>query len=125
MVLEKDSSVLGYPGEVSMPLEGDHHEVCKYESRVDPRYVAVRNVLKSLIKKGKQESMIQVVLNQLGQQLTNFQGPPRDPPNKIPEIPLEQLLSVPETPERDYNFFRDRWTQGTCSWILNDTAFAK
>lgn len=51
MVLEKDSSVLGYPGEVSMPLDADHHGVCKYESRDDPRYITVRNVLKSLIGK--------------------------------------------------------------------------
>lgn len=49
MVLEKDSSVLGYPGEVSKPLDADHHGVCKYESREDPRYITVRNVLKKLV----------------------------------------------------------------------------
>ncbi len=49
MVLEKDSSVLGYPGEISKPLDADHHGVCKYASPSDPRYVAVRNVLKTLI----------------------------------------------------------------------------
>jgi hypothetical protein len=53
MVLEKDSSVLGYPGEISKPLDADHHGVCKYESRDDPRYVTVRNVLKSLVRNAK------------------------------------------------------------------------
>lgn len=53
MVLEKDSSILGYPGEVSKPLDADHHGVCKYESREDPRYVTVRNVLKSLVGNAK------------------------------------------------------------------------
>lgn len=47
--------MLGYPGEISMPLDADHHDVCKFESRVDPRYVAVRNVLKNLVKKGQRE----------------------------------------------------------------------
>lgn len=53
MVLEKDSSVLGYPGEISKPLDADHHGVCKYASPSDPRYVTVRNVLKTLIGKVK------------------------------------------------------------------------
>lgn len=53
MVLEKDSSVLGYPGEISKPLDADHHGVCKYASPDDPRYITVRNVLKTLITKSK------------------------------------------------------------------------
>jgi hypothetical protein len=55
MVLEKDSSVLGYPGEISEPLDADHHGVCKYFSPSDPRYVAVRNVLRTLIVKSNGE----------------------------------------------------------------------
>lgn len=51
MILEKDSSVLGYPGEISKVLDADHHGVCKYDSPEDPLYVNVRNVLKSLISK--------------------------------------------------------------------------
>lgn len=53
MVLEKDSSVLGYPGEISKPLDADHHSMCKYEGPNDPRYVTVRNALKSLVTKVK------------------------------------------------------------------------
>jgi hypothetical protein len=53
MVLEKDSSVLGYPGEISKPLDADHHGVCKYSSPSDPRYVAVRNVLRTLVENVK------------------------------------------------------------------------
>lgn len=36
---------------------------------------------------------------------------------------IEDYLSVPELPEVDYNFFRDRWTPGTCQWILAHEAF--
>lgn len=51
MVLEKDSLVLGYPGEISRALDADHHGVCKFDSPDDPLYVNVRNVLKSLVRK--------------------------------------------------------------------------
>ena len=49
MVLEKDSSILGYPGEISQPLNADHHDVCKFSSREDPNYISLRSVLKTLI----------------------------------------------------------------------------
>ena len=49
MVLEKDSSILGYPGEVSQPLNADHHDVCKFTSQQDPNYKSVRSVLKTLV----------------------------------------------------------------------------
>lgn len=58
MVLEKDSSVLGYPGEISKPLDADHHGVCKYESAHDPCYITIRNVLKSLVRKPKPQGMV-------------------------------------------------------------------
>ena len=50
MVLGKESSILGYPGEVSKSLNADHHDVCKYTSREDSNYVAVRNALKALVR---------------------------------------------------------------------------
>lgn len=49
MVLEKESSVLGYPGEISKPLDADHNGVCKYDGPDDPRYITIRNALKSLV----------------------------------------------------------------------------
>lgn len=51
MVLEKESSVLGYPGEISKPLDADHNGVCKYNGPDDPRYITVRNALKNLVSK--------------------------------------------------------------------------
>jgi hypothetical protein len=61
MVLEKDSSVLGYPGEISKPLDADHHGVCKYESPDDSRYITVRNVLKSLVGKAKRKGKSRIL----------------------------------------------------------------
>ncbi|KAK4097307.1 hypothetical protein N658DRAFT_500536 [Parathielavia hyrcaniae] len=104
MVLEKDSSVLGYPGEISKPLDADHHNVCKYASPSDPRYVTVRNVLKTLIGKVKLSAA--------------------EPASSQPSAAdVADFLSVPESPDADYNFFRDRWTPGTCTWMLNHETF--
>ncbi|KAI1460210.1 hypothetical protein F4805DRAFT_418612 [Annulohypoxylon moriforme] len=114
MVLEKDSSVLGYPGEISKPLDADHHGVCKYASPDDPSYISVRNVLKTLIAGDKTKHKLldsdQAIL----------------PDNRYlikPLVSFEEYLSVPESPDTDYNFFRDRWTPGTCSWIERDDVF--
>lgn len=49
MGLETDSSILGYPGDISKALDADHHGVCKYGSPDDPLYITVRNVLKSFV----------------------------------------------------------------------------
>ncbi|KFY19780.1 hypothetical protein V491_04219 [Pseudogymnoascus sp. VKM F-3775] len=105
MVLEKDSSVLGYPGEISKPLDADHHGVCKYESPEDPSYIAVRNVLKSLVGKSK------------------IRDKPQESTSYISKLNFEDYLSVPELPDRDYNFFRDRWIPSTCEWILENRGF--
>lgn len=53
MILDKDSSVLGYPGEISKPLDANHHGVCKFDGPGDPNYISVRNVIQSLIKSHK------------------------------------------------------------------------
>ncbi|KAI0529825.1 hypothetical protein GGR58DRAFT_525850 [Xylaria digitata] len=107
MVLEKDSSVLGYPGEVSKPLDGDHHDVCKFDGPDDPRYVAVRNVLRSLVGKTEQSSAQDEIQNT----------------GSSVQLNLEDYLSIHETPDSDYNFFRDRWVSGTCEWVLDHGAF--
>jgi len=104
MVLEKDSSVLGYPGETSKALNADHHDVCKFDSPKDPNYITVRNVLKSLVSK---------IIS------TNRSNrPPLS--NRRESRDLKSLLAITELPDTDYIFFRDQWTQGTSDWILEE-----
>lgn len=45
IIVPQDSAVLGYPGERSAVLNADHRHVCKFESRTDPNYIAVRDAL--------------------------------------------------------------------------------
>ena len=103
MILEKDSSILGYPGEKSKALDADHHNVCKYDSPQDPNYVTVRNALQSLVAKiistNRLNNDCSTVHNNLGS--------------------LKSLLGITEMPDTDYIFFRDQWSQGTCHWLLD------
>ncbi|KAI4910198.1 hypothetical protein J4E90_007630 [Alternaria incomplexa] len=107
MVLERDSSLLGYPGETSNPLNADHHGVCKYESPHDPNYITVRNVLKSLVSKSISKS-------QSGSQSAPRRRRSRD---------LKAILAIAEFPNTDYIFFRDQWVQGTNQWIHEEPRF--
>lgn len=36
---------------------------------------------------------------------------------------LEDYLSSAESPNQDFNFFRDRWTVGTCEWVITNQPF--
>lgn len=107
MVLEKESSVLGYPGEVSKALVADHHGICKYEGTQDPSYVTVRIVLKSLVSKNIAKD--------------NAKRPGLSEGRAA--LDLKSILALSELPDLDYIFFRDRWTDDTNNWIDHDKAF--
>jgi hypothetical protein len=107
MVLERDSSLLGYPGETSNPLNADHHGVCKYENPQDPNYITVRNVLKSLVSKSISKS-------QSGRQSV---------PERRRSKDLRTILAISEFPNIDFIFFRDQWAQGTNEWIYEERRF--
>lgn len=107
MILEKDSSVLGYPGEISKALNADHHNVCKYDGPRDPNYITVRNALHSIISK------------------TISTGRSSKPllPNRRESQDLRSLLGIADLPDIDYIYFRDQWTHGTNDWFLNEGAY--
>lgn len=49
MILEKQSSVLGYENETVKPLNANHHDVCKFTSPDDSNYRSVRDALRSIV----------------------------------------------------------------------------
>lgn len=103
MVLEKDSSVLGYPAEISRPLQADHHDVCKYSSPVDSNYLSVRNALKSLITLFRTKAI--------------REEDTRESENST-DIP--ELFHNCHTSEEDYNKLRRDWIPDTCEWFFQE-----
>ena len=106
VVLEKDSSILGYPKEVSRALDADHHDVCKYSSPSDSNYVIVRNALQTLVKRFRSKGM-DIKANQLS----------------VDSRDLEKLFGISKGLEDDFNLFRRRWLPGTCDWIIHEPMF--
>lgn len=106
MVLEKDSSILGYPKEVSRALNADHHDVCKYSSLQDPNYLSVRNALKTLVGRYHAKG-IQVMGTQMLDEVKGI------------EIVLGTTSS---SAEDDFITFRRWWLAGTCDWLLEEPA---
>lgn len=107
MVLEKDSSILGYPGETSRALDADHQNICKYDSPEDPNYIVVRNILTSVVAKI----------------LSKHQSRRRMSLARETSHNLKTILAVTEPPVTDYSFFRDQWSQGTSDWILSNSTY--
>ncbi|KAF1836460.1 NACHT and WD domain protein [Decorospora gaudefroyi] len=107
MVVEKDSSLLGYPGEISKAMDADHHGVCKYQGPKDPNYVTVKNILKFLLRKT-------ISANQSSR--------PGIPDRRLSRD-LKSILAISEFPDIDYIFFQDQWTQGTNDWVFEQPAY--
>jgi len=105
MVLEKDSSILGYAKEVSRALDANHHDVCKYDSPQDANYISVRNALKTLVSRFRSKG-----LDLMKHRLTDETQAVKD------------LLGITSEPEEDLNEFRRWWIPGTCEWFLHEPA---
>ncbi|PKS13158.1 hypothetical protein jhhlp_000500 [Lomentospora prolificans] len=102
MILDKNSSVMGYPNETPQPLVANHHNVCKFTSTNDPNYTSVVGALRS-------------VANALSQQ------PIGDSDNKE-EDDLRQirtLLGVSGPPEDSFSAVRALRKTGTCAGFLS------
>lgn len=105
MVLDKDSSMLGYPAEISRPLQADHHDVCKYSSPIDSNYVTVRNAIKSLVSMFRPKP---------SQQAGDADGTESD------RAILRQLSKVCSAFDGDFDAIRRNWVPHTCTWILRE-----
>ena len=103
MVLDKDSSILGYTKEISRPLNADHHGVCKYSSQQDSNYISVRNALSSLVRN-----------------LWPRDSAARASPANKAMKDLEEVLGVLVRPEEDLTSIRRSWLSGTCDWLLHE-----
>lgn len=49
MILDKSTSLLGYPDETAQPLNANHHDACKFTDAEDPNYISVRGALRSVL----------------------------------------------------------------------------
>ena len=103
MVLDKESSILGYTKEISRPLNADHHGVCKFTGTDDSNYISVRNALSSLLRQLRPRDLAAGVL-----------------PATKPLKDLGETLGVLVSPEDDLSSVRRLWLSGTWDWLLHE-----
>ncbi|KAL8792252.1 MAG: hypothetical protein Q9195_005131 [Heterodermia aff. obscurata] len=109
VIVEKESGILGYPQENSSPLNADHHTICKFTSREDPKYKSVKNILK--LWTGRISP---------GQPTNRLQG--RNS-NADFHTEIDNIMGIRERPEVDLYYYRSRVTDGTCKWITQRDDF--
>ncbi|KAJ9615502.1 hypothetical protein H2200_001577 [Cladophialophora chaetospira] len=101
LILQPDSSALGYPGEISEPLNADHHDVCKFENRQDSNYIRVRDILTYLVEEATPKKALQML-----------------PSSEEEMAAVGQLLGEPDLPTDDLEFFSEKRLGGSCEWLL-------
>ena len=119
MVLEKGSSILGYPGEVSRPLDADHHNVCKFTSPEDPNYKSIRSALVTLIRNYNLMSKYCTISDLFKINDAHILDLQRNKSKtNINLQKIKALLEVSGPPIDDFRDARNRWQPGTCDSIL-------
>lgn len=102
MVVKKSSAVLGLPGEMIIPINTDHHMICKYRSRRDGNYLAFLCVVRKLIVDATRRPF----RSKDGRGGTRFSLEREGYYSKRSFSPLPTSLP------------------GSCEWILSDPAFS-
>ena len=108
LVVDKNSAILGLPGEEVQLLNADHLNVCKFENPSDNNYCIIRNAFITTIT-----SIEKTYLSSKTQQ--------REDQMKI----LSQYLGVVERPTTDLANMVHHQTEGSCSWLTDKNSFLK
>ncbi len=106
VIVDRESAVIGLPGERVQLLNADHRGVCKFDNRLDSNYCSLRNAFATSI-----ESIEKTWLsNQRTEHLTHMQS-------------LSQYLGITERPEAELARVNQRQTDGSCRWLTDKQSF--
>ena len=109
IIVPKDSAVLGYSNERSNYLaNANHREVCKFANDQEPKYLAVRNGIATV--------------------LDHFRGTrtlKRQESDHEQQQQLKEYLEVDDTHDDDFHRVDSARIPGSCSWILESDSFQR
>ncbi|KAK3370531.1 hypothetical protein B0H63DRAFT_317889 [Podospora didyma] len=109
LVVGRDSGVLGYPSEISSPMNADHHNVCKFKSRDDPNYVTLRDVIRDCVMKCS---------NSLSEdERAVIETPKIDQSAEADKFEVLQTLTAILGVEEVLSLTKYQELEGTCQWI--------
>ncbi|KAL8912458.1 MAG: hypothetical protein Q9171_002551 [Xanthocarpia ochracea] len=118
LIVEKDSAILGLPGERVQLLNADHRHVCKFKDPLDSNYITLRNAFVSTIDHIERDLQEPATSNsqELGLAAT------QDQYNSTMKT-LAGYLVQGDLPDNDLANLLDRQLDGTCQWLTDDTEF--
>lgn len=106
VIVDRESAIIGLPGERIQLLNADHRGVCKFDSRSDSNYCSLRNAFAASI-----ESIEKTWLsNKRTEHFTHMQS-------------LGQYLGITERPESELARVNQRQTDGSCMWLTDKQTF--
>ena len=89
-------------------MNADHNSICKFESREDPNYISVKNLLKHWVTR----------LPKVQLQLTTIRRN-----NEIDIKKLNLILGIQDTYDFDLDLRHGKVLEGTCQWITTKADF--
>jgi len=106
LIVEKDSAIIGLPGERIQLLNADHRNVCKFDSPADNNYRTLRNAFASTI-----DSI----------ESTHLSARKEEERSQLRR--LSQWLEGANRPEADLATVLDKRFPGSCVWINGKQSF--
>ncbi|KAI1328234.1 hypothetical protein F5Y16DRAFT_409897 [Xylariaceae sp. FL0255] len=106
VIVDRDSAVLGYKGEIAQPLNADHRSICKFDSPADPNYVTIRNSLSKAV-----EDLLGDVFMRRTEEV------------RLQIRRLEIFLMISSSADDDLITTESNKTDGTCDWAIHIDSF--
>ncbi|KAL8791009.1 MAG: hypothetical protein Q9195_006083 [Heterodermia aff. obscurata] len=106
LIVEKDSAIIGLPGERIQLMNADHRHVCKFNDPADNNYRTLRNAFASTIET--------IETTQLSARKEEERSQMRR---------LSQYLSGADKPETDLVAILEKRVPGSCQWINAKLSF--
>ncbi|KAK3989602.1 hypothetical protein QBC44DRAFT_82357 [Cladorrhinum sp. PSN332] len=106
MVVEKESAIMGLPGEHTQYLQADHRRLVKFESTDDPNYNILLRCFNTTIEEIEKDFIADSFDNHRAQMKQ-----------------IANAFDVAERPDGDCVRVLDKLHQGSCEWLTTHPAF--
>ncbi|KAH6631000.1 hypothetical protein B0J18DRAFT_117751 [Chaetomium sp. MPI-SDFR-AT-0129] len=106
VVVEKESAILGLPGEHIQYVEADHRHLCKFESPISPNYILLQRAFLTTIEELESDNLFQH-RDEYREQMKQ----------------ISSFLLVEQRPDAVLLAINEKQHEGSCQWLTADDAF--
>ncbi|KAK3296669.1 uncharacterized protein B0H64DRAFT_106611 [Chaetomium fimeti] len=106
LVVEKESAILGLPGEHIQYVDADHRHLCKFDSPNSPNYILLQRAFLTTIEELEADSLCQR-RDEYSDQMKQ----------------VSSFLQVEQRPDAFLLAINEKQHQGSCQWLTADDTF--